>query len=473
MNIKTNNRRIVSGRPITASVNSRATAPINRNLAKLTPEQRIFANQLINNTKKSATSIMAATNTTNIAAKPDFLELLPMFVQKLVIQDVFGTVAMNSRQQLIPYFEFVAENTKGETNAGDVFASPFANRQGVDPNFTGRTIKNEIVGENFNATAFVLAYTPVLPSSVSLKLTNAGVTTSYIDDGNGNITDNAGTIVGYINYSTGAITFTASQSGEVFKATYQYDNENVGAREPGNGGYGYEYGAQMGKGYLKLNDINIKAEAHQLACYWSVYSAFAADKEYGGNIADIAKEAAFSQITAEINSTGFNKLSQAASLKPQFDWDASLITTGSVAPVEQLNMFKLKLGQAASDIYQRTGLAMGNRLIVGSNVANYIRMMYGFTAAPVEDAVGPYKLGTLDNFEVYVAPSYDPNKWVMACKSQDIRRSSALMGMYLPLTATDPIALANASVQSGMVSMYGMEIVNPASIVSGRIVGLF
>ena len=69
-------------------------------LNKLTPEQRMFARQLQNNMRKSQ-SVMAATNTSNIAARPEFMELLPLFVQKLLILDVFGSVAMKSRQQLL------------------------------------------------------------------------------------------------------------------------------------------------------------------------------------------------------------------------------------------------------------------------------------------------------------------------------------------------------------------------------------
>ena len=138
-------RPIQANTSITAGVRNRNAAPISANFNGLTPEQRMFARQLQSNIRRTS-NVMAATNTTNIMARPDFLELLPMFVQKLLILDVYGSVAMRSRQQLVPYFKFIAENTKGETKAGDILSSPFVNRQGIDPNFTGRVIKNEIVG---------------------------------------------------------------------------------------------------------------------------------------------------------------------------------------------------------------------------------------------------------------------------------------------------------------------------------------
>lgn len=458
-------RTITAGTRITSNVQPRQTVARNpqsvmasKAFASLTPAQQAFTRQLQNTCKRQG-AVMAATNTSNIMAKPEFLQLLPMFVQKLLILDVYGSVAMKSRQQLIPYFKFIAENTKGETKKGTILSSPFVNRQGIDPNFTGRVVKNEAV------EAATLAYVPVLPGSVTISVDDGtGVSTKYVDNGAGGFVDATGADAGFtLDYSTGAIEGVDG----IVSATYQYDNETVGPDQDGN------YGAKMGKGYLQLDEFNLVAEAHQLACYWSIYSAFAANQEYGTNIGDMAKEAAFSEITAEINERGFAELAKAAAYKPQFNWDASPVLSGSVVPSDYLNMFKLKLGQAAASIYQATRLTRPNRLIVGSTAAEYIAMIDGFKSDNIEDTVGPYKFGKLDQFEIYVDPNYDPNMWVMCCKSNDIRRNSALFGEYMPLTTTDAIGLANASVQQGYATMYAMKVVNPATVVSGRILGTF
>lgn len=444
---------------------------------KLTPAQMQFARQLQNNVRRQS-SIMAATNTSNIAARPEFLELLPLFVQKLLILDVYGSVAMKSRQQLVPYFKFIAENTKGETMAGDILSSPFVNRQGIDRNFGGRVIKNELVAEGAVTEDIFAAYTPILPNSVTLNVTLSGTTTRVVDNGTGNLIDaSTNAEVGYINYSNGQIVLNNAPAADedTVKATYQYDNETVGPKASGLGkdAIGYDYGAMMGKGYLQLDEFNLVAEAHQLACYWSIYSAFAAQQEWGTNIGDIAKEAAFSELTAEINTQGFYELKKAAQFKPQFNWDASPVLSGSVVPSDYINLFKLKLNQASADIYQRTRLTQANRLVVGTNVATYIAMVEGFSGESTGDNVGPYKLGKLNQFDIFCDPNYDPNEWVMSCKSNDIRRNSALFGEYMPLTNTDAIGLANASVQQGYATMYAMKVVNPDTVVSGKIVGLF
>ena len=450
-------RSINAGTSITAAGRSRMARPVARQSVaasvQLTPEQRIFANQLIANTRRMS-SITAATNTSNIIAKPDFVELLPIFVQKLLVEDIFGSVAMKSRQQIIPYFKVVAENTKGETAKGDILSSAFVNRQGYDPNFTGRVVKNEAVANS------ALVYIPILPGSVTIS----DGTDLYIDDGAGNLvkksdSSNAGTI----NYATGAIgTLTGTLT-----ASYEYDNETVGPDASG------EYGAKMGKVYLQLDEINLIAEAHQLASYWSIYSAFAAQQEYGANIAEISKEAAFSELTAEINSFCLNELLKAATYAPQYNWDASLAFNGAVMPSDFLNLFKFKLDDAANSVYQATNLARPNRLVVGTKVASLISRLPGFSAASNEETVGPYKLGTLDQYTIYVDPYYDPNTWVMCSKSSDLRRNSGLFGVYMPMVKTDDIGLANASVQSGYASMYATKIVNPATVVSGKVLGAF
>ncbi len=472
------NAGITARRPVTASTSITAGARSKQAMRKqsgimasyknLNPQQVAFARQIQTNCRKHG-SIMGATNTSNIAARPEFLEYLPMFVQKLLILDVFGSIAMKSRHQYVPYFKYIAENTKGETKKGDILNSPMVNRQGLDPNFTGRVVKNEIVESAAGVfTSASLAYLPVLPGSVTIQENLGGVITPVVDD-NGALLAADGSEVGTIDYSTGTITLTGVTlaEGDTINATYQYDNETVGPNADG------QYGAQMGKGYLMLDEFDLTAEAHQLASYWSIYSAFAAQQEYGGNIADIAKDAAFGELTAEINTAGFKALETAASYKPQYNWDATPVLSGSVVPSDYLNMFKLKLGQAAASIYQETRLSRPNRLVVGSNVAEYIQMINGFTADNIDDTVGPYKLGRLDRFEIYVEPSYDPDKWVMCCKSEDIRRNSALFGEYMPFTDTQAIGLANASVQQGYATMYAMKVVNPATVVSGKINGIF
>ena len=450
-------RSINAGTSITASARARRPQGITASKVQLTPEQRIFANQLAANTRRMA--VMGATNTNNIMARPDFVELLPLFVQKLLVLDVFGSVAMKSRQQIIPYFKVIAENTKGETKAQDILNSPFVNRQGLDPNFSGRVVKNETVALTSGAGA--LAYTPILPGSVTLIDNDI----KYVDDGMGGFVDATGATKSglTINYATGAI---AGATGATV-ATYEYDNETVGPDDAGN------YGAKMGKVYLQLDEINMIAEAHELACYWSIFSAFAAQQEWGSNIGDMAKEAAFSEMTAEINSNCFKQLAEAATYKPQFNWDAAPVLSGAVVPSDYLNMFKLKLGQAAASIYQQTRLTRPNKLIVGSTAAEYIGMIDGFSADSIDDTVGPYRFGKLGQFDVIVDPNYDPNTWVMCCKSNDIRRNSALYGEYMPMVNTDAIGLANASVQQGVATMYGTKIVNPATIVSGKILGTF
>lgn len=472
---------ITAGTSITAGVQSRQAkrqkSRVMANYSTLTPQQRAFVNQIRSNCRQpipvtaSTRAIMGATNTSNIAARPDFLELLPLFTQKLIILDVFGSVAMNSVQQMIPYFKFVSDNTKGETAANTILSSPMVNRQGIDPNFTGRVVKNEVVESAAGSfTTGTLAYIPVLPGSVTIETNLSGVTTAYLDDRNGSLITAAGATVGTIQYDTGVITFTSAitlAAGDTVKATYQYDNETIG---PDTNGH---IGARMGSGHLQLDNINLVAEAHQLRSDWSAFAAFRANREYGASIDDIAKEAAFSQLTAEINSNGFNTLARTASYKPQYNWDATPINQASVYSSDYLNMLKLKFNQAAGSVYQETQLGRPNRIVAGTNTGTYISMINGFQAENLEDTVGPYKLGRLDNFEVFVDPNYDPNAWVMCCKSNDIRKNSALFGEYMPLTETTPVALADGSIQQGYATMYAMEVVNPATVVSGKIVGTF
>lgn len=423
-------------------------------LASMSPEKRQFTRTLQNNLRRQS-RVMGATNTSNIAARPEFIELLPLFTQNLLVPEVAGTIAMTSRQQLVPYFKVKTENVKGETAANTVLSSPFVNRNGVDPNFTGRVVRNEVVEGS------TLAYVPVLPYSVQIS----DGTKTYTDDGNGGFVDETGAPVdgATFDYATGIVTGVAGD----LVATYQYDNETVGPDASG------DYGAKFGKIDLQLDEIMLVAEAHELASYWSVYSAFAANQEYGANIADLSREAAFAELTAEMNTQCFDILAKAASHKPQFDWDASPVMSGAVVPSDYLNMFKLKLEQASAATFQQTRLARPNKIVAGTTAAAYMGMIEGFQAESNEDVVGPYRAGRLGNFDVFVNPNYDPNLWVMTSKSADLRRNGILFGEYMPMMQTDPLTMANLSSQAGYAGMWDMKIVNSGTIVSGRIIGTF
>lgn len=468
----------MAGTSITAAAKSRSAArarqTIEANYRGMTPQQIAFCKQIEKNCRnyRPSNGIFAATNPANVAAKPEILQLLPMFVQKLLVLDVFGSVAMKSRDQKIPYFKVTSENTKGETAANTIMNSPFVNRQGMDQNFAGQIVKNEVVTSATGSfTTGTLAYLPVLPNTVTITYTVSGTATTLTDDGSGTLLTSGGASAGTINYATGSFTLSSSISlsaGDTVKATYEYDNTTVGPNADG------KYGAQMGKIQLQLDTIELNAEAHELASYWSGYAAFAAQQEYGANLNDMAKDAAFGEIIAEINTQCFGELKQFASYVPAYNWDASPVLSGSVVPHDYLNMFKLKLGQAASSVYQRTNLARPNKMVVGSIVAEYIKMLDGFKGDRTDDTVGPYKLGSIDGqFDVYVNPAYDPIEWVMCCKSTDIRRNSALFGEYMPLTETSPIVLADQSIQQGYATMYAKKVVNPQTIVGGKILGTF
>ena len=453
-------RTISAGTNVTANARLRsARAPqgitaATKAMNRMSPEKRAFTRQIMSN-MRHASNVMAATNTSNIAARPDFIELLPLFTQNLLVPEVAGTIAMNSRQQLVPYFKVKTENAKGRTAKGTLLSSPFVNRNGVDPDFTGRVVRDEAVEGS------TLQFVPVLPYSVTVT---AGAE-RFVDDGNGNFVDASGNPKdgATVDYATGIV---EGLEGDLV-ATYQYDNETVGPDASG------QYGAKFGKVDLQLDEINLIAQAHELASYWSIYSAFAANQEYGANIADLSKEAAFAELTAEINTQAFDVIARAASHKPQFDWDASPVLSGSVVPSDYLNMLKLKLTQAANACYQETRLAQPNKLVVGTTVAAYLSMVNGFQAESHDDAVGPYRAGKLDQFDVYCNPNYDPNLWVMTAKSPDLRRNGILYGTYMPLTATDPLTLGDMSTQQGFCTMYDIKIVNPGTIVSGRILGTF
>ena len=61
----------------------------------------------------------------------------------------------------------------------------------------------------------------------------------------------------------------------------------------------------------------------------------------------------------------------------------------------------------------------------------------------------------------------------MTCKGTSIQESAAVFGEYMPIVDTGVVGLADMSAQTGVATMYDAQIVNPAAIVSGKILGAF
>lgn len=199
---------------------------------------------------------------------------------------------MDNRVGMINYIDYSYAKTKGETDKGDVFASSI-NMGKSDPLYTTDTVNNEsgeIVADANNTETtlnFRLAWTPVTPGSLFLKVNG----TSYTTNADGDIKDGSDNTVGHLDTTTGEIAFTfgsAPKANVPYTASYRFNNEDVrsdGYDWDGTGAIPGQAGfTNVPEIQLKINTIPIEAKARTLRSFWAFDAAYELQKEYGQDI---------------------------------------------------------------------------------------------------------------------------------------------------------------------------------------------
>lgn len=154
----------------------------------------------------------SGTQVVDIAKKNEYLNLVAAVMPTLVAEDVVSVQPLKQKAGVVYYMKHVYDSNRGKINAGDnisnyIQVGPDADKIPNAFDYSSEKIEGEQVVQNSEANgSFVLAWLPVVPTSVSFK-DNADAL--YTDDGEGNIVKNGAT-VGAIDYATGAVTFTST-----------------------------------------------------------------------------------------------------------------------------------------------------------------------------------------------------------------------------------------------------------------------
>lgn len=129
---------------------------------------------------------------------------------------------------------------------------------------------NHVEGEDYltntvdGKTQLTLAWTPVLPSSITLTINDQ----EFSDDGNGHINYPGNQIA--VDYSKGTLTFATAVSGLEVSATYDYNNMDVPVHAPDI--------------KIKIITCPIQAKSRKLRTLYSFDSAFDMCNDFGMTI---------------------------------------------------------------------------------------------------------------------------------------------------------------------------------------------
>lgn len=427
-------------------------------------EQQVALAKLLENTKNRINyDLKESTQNTMVGPYKRYaLDIVASMVPNLIAFDLVNVQPIENKMGIINYVKYSAGSQRDGHKVGDEFATTF-NYTGSNKHYTSQDVENEPIVFNTtgNDIEFVLPWKPV--KSGSLKLTIG--TTTIEDDGAGKLVVNGTTDKGTINYITGIAkaTLTAPPAAEdVLIGNWTFNNEYAPVDVP--------------EIDLSIVSIPVLARSRKLKALWSFDSAYEMQKEYGQDLNGLLAAQAAAEIAHEIDveilsdlySGAYNQSAMGGGL---ITWDATLPI--GVPQNHHFETLKTVFNRASNQIFQNTKRAMGNFVVVGTNVATVIESALSYTGA-VDNAgvVGPYLMGTWGGYKIYKNPFFAPDQWLVGYKGNSLFDAGYCYAPYMPVATTQMLMLADFQGQQGWATSYGKTMLNNKMYVAGNITGL-
>lgn len=127
-----------------------------------------------------------------------------------------------------------------------------------------------------------------------------------------------------------------------------------------------------------------------------------------------------------------------------------------------------QLNQQATQIELNTGRMEGNRLMVGGNFKNFLESLpntiYQQTPTDAAGYSAPREIGKYGKFVVFYDPTLPLDAGWMTYKGDAWYDAAAYLGMYMPMVATEAVALA-VTVRQSFVDMWAFKFHKPKAVI--------
>ena len=373
----------------------------------------------------------------------------------LIAHDLVIVHPMTSMSGYVTYIEYSAGITKGETERGDLFNSPFKLGD-VDVNYTSSAVvEAAAAGTGAQNLAWLQdgdVFHGAFPVKVSNKIVNYDV--KLVKAG-------AADIFGFFNKADQKFYADADYTTQInvaadTKVAYMYNNIVV----PQNN-------LPMLKAEMK--SIPLIAKARRIAVYYSQIAAFQAKTDYGFDLGDQLAEKAVGQLSYEIDTEIVKLIDETAGTAPEdLVWSKTLPV--GVSKTEHYEGFSEMVEIGAQKIYDRTKRFAPNYMIIASNIKPVLAFIRGWNAAPTSNINGPYFAGTLNGIKVFVSPAMEAGRFVLGVNGDDLMSSVAVYAPYLAIVPTQLLQYADGGTTQGFSTMYDLKVLNADLVISGSVI---
>lgn len=393
------------------------------------------------------------------------LDIVGAVVQNLIAPELVSMQPMDNATAMVLYLEYKYGTTKGATEAGTAFADTRNFYQSDAMYSSSEVIDEPIVLKNGTSQSFKLVQpAPINPNTIEINLTVGGKVITLVDNGAGQLASSTAGASGTINYATGEVTITTSESvteaTDTGVANYSYAITYVDSNASS---------VRIPEVTLQMKQIPMFAKPRRMKAVWSFDSQYILNKEYGGtDMEEIMNATVSGEIMHEIDSEVMNDLYRAANAGVEQTW--SDVVPRGVSMTDHYDTFKIAVDKCCAKIYKATRKVRGNWLVGGVSVGTVCSSVRGFKAADVQNVNGPCFFGTLPNgVKVYLNPDFEDDVFVVGYKGTNMFDCGYILGMYMPVVTVPMVQLEDMAGRKGWASAYGKAVVNNRMYIRGRI----
>ena len=409
---------------------------------------------LLDNTNRFLTESMSldnsivATQRSDLGAWKKFcLNLTNIAVPSLIANDLVIVHPMTSYSGSVAYLEYVAKDTKGGVNEGDVLNSVFgfgANDEGR-MNYTSQIVVEEGATPTMDIVAGGITY--VAENGVDVKAADYKVIGA----------DGAVSYVNATRDTDGKITATniPVDAKKVAYVAKQWQMATVPAdRIPTIG--------------PKMRRIPLVAEPRRIAVRYDQITAFQAKTDYGFSLDKQIAEQACGELAFEIDTEIVDMLYKAAFDHEEcLEWSKTLPV--GVSKFEHYNGFLEVVEIAKAIIYNRTKKFHPNYMVIASDILPVLKFVNGFSAVKNAKMNGPYKVGEIDGMDVYVSPLLKSGDFFLGLNGSDMMSSAGVYAPYMAIVPTALLSTPDGGMAQGFSTWYAKALLNKNLLVAGRI----
>jgi hypothetical protein len=212
----------------------------------------------------------------------------------------------------------------------------------------------------------------------------------------------------------------------------------------------------------------IKAVPHKIRANFAFDASYALSKVHGINVEEALVNACTAEIRQERDNEVINILMRQA--KNTSSWDRTV--TSYISQHEHDLSFLSEIFACASKINYETKRGFGNWVVVGRIGLNIIKSAgsdhFKATGATLPNN-GAFVVGEIEGqIKVIYSPYVPEDSYLVGYKGSDMD-AGFVVADFLPITKTDLVMLDDFVGRTGLVSYYGVKMLNPAMYVRGRI----